>query len=172
MLSVLESRKGFDFILRVCKIIFKYNHNLFLFIFGYGTTEEKIKIKNLIKSYGLKRRVFLQNFYLNTEEIYKQSNVTVIPSQFNESFGYVAVESFLNKIPVVATKVGGLKEIIKHEFNGYIVSKSNYKKFGYYILKSLNRKKNMKLINCAYKDAKQKFNPLKMSKLYRNLVKK
>ena len=46
------------------------------------------------------------------------------------------------------------------------------KKFGYYILKSLNRKKNIKLINYAYKDAKQKFNPLKMSKLYRNLVKK
>ena len=172
MLSVLEGRKGFDFILKVCKIIFKYNHNLFLFIFGYGTIEEKIKITNLIKDYGLKRRVFLQNFYLNTEEIYKQSNVTVIPSQFNESFGYVAVESFLNKIPVVATKVGGLKEIIKNEFNGYIVSKNNYKKFGYYILKSLNRKKNLKLINYAYKDAKKKFNPLKMSKSYSNLVKK
>ena len=95
MLSVLEGRKGFDFILKVCKIIFKSSHNLFLFIFGYGTIEEKIKITNLIKDYGLKRRVFLQNFYLNTEEIYKQSNVTVIPSQFNESFGYVAVESFL-----------------------------------------------------------------------------
>ena len=43
MLSVLEGRKGFDFILKVCKIIFKYNHNLFLFIFGYGTIEEKLK---------------------------------------------------------------------------------------------------------------------------------
>jgi glycosyltransferase involved in cell wall biosynthesis len=172
MLSVLENRKGFNFILKVCKNIFKSNDNLYLFIFGHGSIEEKIKIKKLIKFYGLYKRVFIQNFHLNTKELYKQSNVTVIPSQFNESFGYVSVESFLNKVPVVAAKIGGLKEIIKHKFNGYIVSKNNYRKFGYYILKSVNKKKNVRLINNAYKDAKFKFNPLIMSKSYSHLISK
>ena len=170
MLSVLESRKGFDFILKTCKNIFKYNDNIYLFIFGHGNTYEKIKVKKLIDLYDLKKRVFLLNFYPNNKQIYKQSNVTVIPSQFDESFGYVSVESFLNKIPVVATKVGGLKEIVRHELNGYLVNKKNYKRFGYYILKSLNKKKNIKLIDCAYRDAKQKFNPSNMSRSYRDLL--
>ena len=170
MLSVLESRKGFDFILKTCKNIFKCNDNIYLFIFGHGNTYEKTKLKKLIDLYDLKKRVFLLNFYPNNKQIYKQSNVAVIPSQFDESFGYVSVESFLNKIPVVATKVGGLKEIVRHELNGYLVNKKNYKRFGYYILKSLNKKKNIKLIDCAYRDAKHKFNPLNMSKSYENLL--
>ena len=172
MLSVLESRKGFDFLFRVCKYIFKYQKNLYLFIFGYGTNNEKKEIKRLIKHYSLNDRVFLQNFNLNTDKIFMQSDVTVIPSQFNESFGYVSIESFLNKVPVVATKVGGLKEIIKHKSNGYLASKNDYISFGKNILYSLNKKKNFNIIKQAYKDAKERFNPSIMSKSYYDLLKK
>lgn len=172
MLSVLESRKGFNFILKVCQYIFKLNNNIFLFIFGYGSAEEKNKVKNLINLYDLKGKVFLQDFSSQTNELYKQSNVTVIPSQFNESFGYTSIESFLYKTPVVSTNIGGLKEIINHNNNGYIINKKNYKKFGYYILKSINNKKNIKLLNNAYKDAKKKYNSLKMSREYKDFVSK
>ena len=78
---VLEGRKGFDFILKVCRL-FSNITIIFFIYFWLWNNRRKIKITNLIKDYGLKEE-FLQNFYLNTEEIYKQSNVTVIPSQFN-----------------------------------------------------------------------------------------
>jgi len=48
------------------------------------------------------------------------STISLIPSIKPESFGRVAIESFSIGRPVVATKLGGLAEIIKNNVGGYL----------------------------------------------------
>ena len=44
------------------------------------------------------------------EELYALSTVGVIPS-FHEELGYVAIEMFMHKLPVVCSDASGLKEV-------------------------------------------------------------
>jgi len=44
------------------------------------------------------------------DEIYARTRILLVPSQWEETFGRVAIEAFANGIPVVGSSVGGLKE--------------------------------------------------------------
>ena len=50
----------------------------------------------------------------------KASSVLVVPSRM-ESIPQVIKEAFFLNVPVVATKVGGIPELIEHEKNGLLV---------------------------------------------------
>lgn len=47
------------------------------------------------------------------------SDVLLLPSQL-ESFGLVALEAMASEVVPIATKVGGIPEVIEHEKNGYL----------------------------------------------------
>lgn len=50
------------------------------------------------------------------------ADVVVVPSGQREAFGLVNVEAMSCGVPVVATRAGGMKEIIRHGVTGYLVS--------------------------------------------------
>jgi glycosyltransferase involved in cell wall biosynthesis len=45
-------------------------------------------------------------------QIYAQTKILLVPSQYEETFGRVAVEALINGIPVIASNVGGLPEAV------------------------------------------------------------
>ena len=57
----------------------------------------------------------------------KKSKVLVIPSRM-ESIPQVIKEAFYLKVPIVATDVGGISELITHEKNGILVPSENAEK--------------------------------------------
>lgn len=54
------------------------------------------------------------------EELYSAADIVVMPSRY-ESFGLVAIEAMAHGTPVIATAVGGLKEIVQDGENGVLV---------------------------------------------------
>ena len=71
------------------------------------------------------------------------------------------------KKPVVACKIGGLKEIIKNQYDGFLVDKTNYKQFALRILELIQNKKLSKVITSnSYKKVKKNFSAKNMSKEY------
>lgn len=57
-----------------------------------------------------------------------QSKIIVVPSR-NETFGRIVMEGALVYTAVVASNIGGLKEIIKNGETGYLVEKDNNEEF-------------------------------------------
>lgn len=52
---------------------------------------------------------------------FQLADVLVVPSGNKEAFGLVNVEAMASGVPVVATHVGGMKEIIEHGQNGWTI---------------------------------------------------
>ena len=69
----------------------------------------------------------------------KESNILVIPSRM-ESIPQVIKEAFYLKIPIIATNVGGIPEIISHEETGMLVPPNDPKKLKETIIQLLSNK--------------------------------
>ena len=52
--------------------------------------------------------------------VMSQADLTVVPSR-DEAFGLVALESLAVGVPVVASAVGGLAEVVRHDQEGWLV---------------------------------------------------
>ena len=65
--------------------------------------------------------------WIETMKILQQSKLLVVPSR-QESLPQVIKEAFYLKIPVIATDVGGISELVKHNQTGILVPSENPQK--------------------------------------------
>ncbi|QHF02902.1 glycosyltransferase [Pseudomonas asturiensis] len=73
--------------------------------------------------------------YQTPEDFYSQIDVAVVPSIWNEPFGMVAVEACAYSRPVIASRMGGLTEIIQDQLNGLLCSPDDPDSLGLAMLK-------------------------------------
>jgi glycosyltransferase involved in cell wall biosynthesis len=97
-----------------------------LLIIGAGS--EKEKSESLVHELGLENRVFLIGWvdHKGVWSYLKQSTVFVLPS-LSEGTPRAILEAMMCGLPVVATKVGGIPEMIEDGVNGLLVSPKNEK---------------------------------------------
>lgn len=55
---------------------------------------------------------------------FQAADVAVVPSVGKEAFGLVNVEAMACGVPVVASRIGGIREIVTHGENGYLIPPS------------------------------------------------
>jgi L-malate glycosyltransferase len=79
-------------------------------------------------------------------EILNSSDIFLIPSQ-SESFGLSALEAMACGIPVVASSVGGLPELIRHNETGYIAEIGDIDRMSKYIIDLLTNEKKYDLFS-------------------------
>lgn len=56
---------------------------------------------------------------------YRQADVLIFPSVWDEPFGIPLVEAMACQIPVIATQSGGMPEIVQHQQTGLLVERGN-----------------------------------------------
>jgi len=67
---------------------------------------------------------------------YQSAEILLLPSE-NEPFGRVVVEAMACGVPVIATRSGGVPEIVRHQQDGLLVPLGNDDEMAYAILKIL-----------------------------------
>ena len=80
----------------------------------------------------------------DVENLYKTSDVIIMPSRWDEPFGLINIEAGAAMKPIVATRVGGIPEIINHGGNGFLVDRGDIDSLLYYT-KKLIEDKNLRL---------------------------
>lgn len=121
MLATYEPRKGHDFLLRAFQKVVAEIPSARLLICGYGYPDEIERVKNLVAQYGLSGQVSLHGFRRDIDFLLEQSDLLLVASQAFESFGLTSVEAMARRVPVVATKVGGIPEVVVDGEGGYCV---------------------------------------------------
>jgi len=89
-----------------------------------GDGEERASLKKLIKNKGLEEKVILAGRIEQANRYLKAFDLFVLPS-VKEGFPWAILEAMAAKLPVIATKVGAVPEIIEEGISGYIVEPRN-----------------------------------------------
>ncbi len=89
-----------------------------------GEGEEREELETEVKRFELERHVTLLGRKENVEKYLCRWNVFVLPS-IAETFGISILEAMGAGVPVVATKAGGIVDIIENKKNGLLVPAGN-----------------------------------------------
>jgi glycosyltransferase involved in cell wall biosynthesis len=117
-IAELHPIKQFPVLIRSFVKIAAAHPDVTLVIIGEG--QERLKLEKLIADLSLDGRVILAGHVAQAARYLKAFDVFVLPSR-SESFGYVIAEAGLAGLPVVASAVGGIPEIITSEEDGILV---------------------------------------------------
>jgi L-malate glycosyltransferase len=85
-----------------------------------GDGPERSSAEWCAREAGLDRKVHFLGKQDNIEELIGISDLLLLPSE-TESFGLVALEAMACEVPVVASRVGGLPEVVTDGVEGYLV---------------------------------------------------
>ena len=105
--------------------------------YAYQVVEKFISIGSQAKVYGFKNHDFVR-------ERMQNGSIIVIPSLCEEAFGLVAAEAMSNGMAIIASKVGGIPEIV--EDNGILISNINYLKLKRSLVDIMNDKEKRELL--------------------------
>jgi glycosyltransferase involved in cell wall biosynthesis len=91
----------------------------------------------------------------------------MVLSSFTEGFPNVVLEALVTGVPVIAFRVGGIKELIKDGFNGYVAEQNDTIQFKQLIIKACSQLWQHEQIRT---DAYSRFNLDKIGRAYESLL--
>jgi len=84
-----------------------------------GDGPDKAGAEHTARELGLHRDVLFLGNQDCMEELLPLADVFLLPSS-SESFGLVALEAMSAEVPVVASNIGGLPEVVEHGVTGFL----------------------------------------------------
>ncbi len=112
-----------------------------------------------IKIHNIENKTIVKMFELDQmPNIYRGSDVLVLPAEKNETLGQIFIEAMACGLPVIGAKTGGMPEIISDGYNGYLVLPNDPIDLAQKIERILNNKDiRNKFIKAGHKTVEEKF---------------
>lgn len=120
-LSVKKSQT--DFLKAAQKVLQIHNSNVKFLIVGAGPLE--VYLKQLTYNLGIADYVFFSGFRDDISSILAATDIFVLPSLF-EGLPNVILEAMASGLPVVATDVGGIPEVVENGKSGILIKPKDY----------------------------------------------
>ncbi len=118
----LEKVKGINYLLLAMKIILAKFPEAILEIVGDGSQTAELKQNS--KKLGISNSVFFFGKFTDVIPFYNKMDVFVLPSIL-EGFGIVLLEAMAAGIPVVASNVDGIREVVIQGESGILIPPKN-----------------------------------------------
>jgi N-acetyl-alpha-D-glucosaminyl L-malate synthase BshA len=103
-----------------------------------GDGPDRVPAEELARKRGVEKDVLFLGKQNAIREKLGQADLFLLPSQL-ESFGLAALEAMACEVPVIATNVGGVPEVVEHGVDGYLVEPGDVKTAAKYAIGLLSR---------------------------------
>jgi len=135
----LTGLKRIDIFLEVINLVKRNFPSLKVALLGEGEEMENLKL--LSKKLELDNCIDFLGFQINPEKFYQQSKIFVLTSA-TEGISTASLEAMACGLPVVASNVGDMSEVVINDQTGYLINDyNNPKEFSDYIIKILSSRK-------------------------------
>ncbi len=121
---------------------------------------------------GILDRVIFLGKQNHVQEKLGVADLMLMPSQL-ESFGLAALEAMACEVPCVATRVGGVPEVIEHGHSGFLADVGDVETMAKYAIEVLSDESKLKAMRqTARFEAQSRFCSTKIIPLYENFYRK
>ena len=163
----LIEQKGLEFLIGALPAIIKANKKVLLLIVGDGRLQEALRAKAV--ELGVIEQVRFLGYRSDVASLLSIMDIYVLPSLW-EGLPLGLIEAMLAERPVVATRVGGVPELIIDGFNGRLVPPASSLELSCAIIELLrNEKKRREFGRNAQNHAKDAFSLEAMVSKYHEL---
>ena len=166
MIGRITPLKGHSYFLKSIAIILRAMPHIKVLIVGdapKGKEKYVDELKLLSRRLGIANAVEFVGSSENITEVFKRLDALVLSSIVPEGFGRVIIEAQASGVPVVATRVGGVVDIVEDGVNGLLVYPKDPTSLADGIIRILkDRRLAQKLTQQARKDVEKKFTLEKM----------
>jgi len=153
--SELHNTKGLDFLIKAFASVSTAHPEAELVIIGEG--HERKKLEALIEEKNLTTKVHLVGFKPDAARLLKAFDIFTLTSR-SEGLPYSILEAGLAELPVIASRVGGIPEVIEQKRNGVLVEVGNISDIEYSLLELLSNEMRRVTLGKALKaDVEEKF---------------
>jgi N-acetyl-alpha-D-glucosaminyl L-malate synthase BshA len=139
-----------------------------------GDGPERVDAERLSRELGVSDYVTFLGKQTALPELLSAADVFLLPSQ-SESFGLSALEAMSCSVPVVASNVGGIPELITHGENGYVAELGDVSRMARYVVELLTNPKRLSAFSAKAREAAVRLYDVNSvvpmyEELYRNLM--
>ncbi len=126
MIAQFIPRKGHHLILEIASHLTPRYPNTIFLLFGKGKLREEIKKE--IKKRHLQEKVRICGFRKDMPRIIPCLDILIHPA-YMEGLGVSLLQASACEVPIIASRVGGIPEIVRNGENGILVEAGNWKGF-------------------------------------------
>ncbi len=170
----LSPEKGHGLFIEAFREVLSVADNIRAVFVGDG--QELNTLTALIQENALADRIFLAGYQKDVSGFYQACDIIVLPS-LSEGMPMVALEAMSFAKPVIATRVGGIPEVVVDDVTGLLVDPLDHKALAKAIVKLLGDEKKMEEYGFAGRlRVDREFDPMvrakKVMDMYESLLKK
>lgn len=117
----LSAEKGIAYLLEAISLLAAKGEAIELHIVGMGPLEDDLRHKARVLN--IAEQVTFHGFIPQGEalrRLYRESDMLVLPS-LQEQQGKVLLEAMASGLPIIASNIGGIPTVVRHEWNGLLI---------------------------------------------------
>ena len=171
-IAVLREAKGIQYMINALpEILDQYPNTTYLIV---GEGKYGGHLQDMIASRQLENHIVMAGHRTDIPDILAISDLFVLPS-LGDALPTVLIEALAAGAPIIATDVGGIPEIIRHEKNGLLVPPADAKKLADACIQLIQNKEKSKQFSVAgLKTAREQFDVKnqvrQLENIYYNLI--
>lgn len=167
MVGRISKQKAPDIFIKVASEIKKLIPKSFFIIVGDGEEREELEV--LINELHLKDSVLITGWVTNTYKYIQSFDIAMLLSRW-EGFGLAIAEYMICEIPIIATNVDAIPNLIDNNINGVLISVDSIKEAVFACQKILNDKNfSENIVKNSKKKVLEEFNVKRVAEQHKKL---
>lgn len=144
MIGRIQKQKGYLEMVKAINELKNKTDNFRISILGSSEIDKEyaVKVKSLVSEYALEDYIEFLGIKKNVSEYLSNSDLFLMTS-LHEGLPITLLEALYTKIPILATNVGGIPEIIKDKETGLLICNNTPEEVSRKILWAMNNYKTM-----------------------------
>jgi len=172
--ALFRPRKGLEVLLSALSLLKKKGISFhFKAVGSFETPQYESSLKVLARNLDIEGNIEWRGFQSDVNSELSQMDIFVLPSLYGEGMPMVILEAMATGVPVIASKVEGIPEIIEHKKTGLLVNPGCSEELAVSLHELINNSVNWGALRVrAYQRQKENFSDRAMAEAVANIYSK